>query len=136
MLFSACQSDQRDLGPYYYPYEELKDGMVYEYRAVDRDSVFPDYRYLRTLENEEQEQVLVSQLYGPAFYIELISTEILVEHGSIMRDYRLYETNDQGKSLTISTRIEDNNIFPFYVDEETGFLRFKMIWNEIREPDM
>ncbi|MEM6725027.1 MAG: hypothetical protein AAF598_13400 [Bacteroidota bacterium] len=86
--------------------------------------------------NEEQEKVLVSQLYGPAFDVELISTEILVNSGSIMRDYRLFETNDEGKSLTIQARIEDDNIFPFAVDEETGFLRFKMVWNEIREPDM
>ena len=48
-LLSSCDDDQQDLRDYYFPLRELTDGLVYEYRDLNYDSLSADFWYYRTV---------------------------------------------------------------------------------------
>ncbi|MEM7105317.1 MAG: hypothetical protein AAF502_19420 [Bacteroidota bacterium] len=136
IFLSSCESEQNELEAYYFPFEELKEGLVYEYRSVNNDSLVPEYWYYRTFDGENGERFLAAQAYDHLFNVTQFSREEFVGNGSLMFDYRLYEYDSTGTAQIIEPLIEDANVFPFTISEDSGFLRFKMKWQEILEPEM
>jgi len=89
---ASCSS----LGPnaeYYYPVEDLADGMVYAYESVGAVQQPEHYWFHRSIETLDS-LVLTSTFYSADFEPRQFVNERIVESGSIMRDLRLYTPTD------------------------------------------
>ena len=131
ILSCGCnQSGKRDIRDFYYPLKSLKDGMVYEYRAVQPDSLAPYYWYYRT--HQQDEQVFLTGTY---YEVDLIpkqfTREELVNNGMLLNELNLYRTDTlTGKQTPYAANIVAPNTFPFYVSNPGGIFLYHISWQE------
>jgi len=95
-LFLACGeqgSQKRNIKPYYFPIESLKEPLVYEYQSVN-DTLGPQYLYFRTLETDTA-TYFTSNIYNQFFEVEQFSVEEVVGNGMLQKDYFLYVFDHQ-----------------------------------------
>ena len=130
----GCKEATRNIQSYYLPLEEIKDGMVYEYQAVNNDSLAPFYWYFRLMEKTER-KILTSTYYDHTFTIQQLSNEEVVSTGVILDDLFLYATDTiTGVQQQNPVRVEWDNAFPFEVTDSTQAYLYKIYWTEIENP--
>lgn len=99
----ACNNSKRNIQAYYIPLEEIEDGLVYEYHAVNTDSLVPFYWYFRLFEKMDR-TLLSSTYYDHTFTVQQLSTEEIVSTGVILNDLYLYGLDTlTGKAATKSS---------------------------------
>jgi len=96
---------------YYYPIEDLSDGMVYSYESVGPLPQPPHYWFYRSVQTTDS-LVLTSTYYSADFEPRQFVNERIVESGSLMRDLRLY-TPTSGASETIIANVLAPAMFSF-----------------------
>ncbi len=102
------------LGPnadFYYPVDELADGMVYAYESVGPLPQPPHYWFYRSVETPDS-LVLTSTYYSVDFEPRQFVNERIVETGSLMRDLRLY-TPTEGASDAVIANVLAPALFSF-----------------------
>ncbi|MFK8057918.1 MAG: hypothetical protein AB8F78_17460 [Saprospiraceae bacterium] len=98
--FASCSS----YGPnadYYYPVDDLADGMVYSYESVGAIQQPPHYWFYRSIETLDS-TVLTSTFYSADFEPRQFVNERIVKSGSLMRDLRLYTPTEGASDAVIS----------------------------------
>ena len=128
LLFS-CTREKENLQAYYYPINEIAEGMVYEYQSPLQDSVQhpPYYWYYRVVEGENGTKAFVGVYYNHDFDIEQLVRERVVSNGVKTDDVRLYEYDDTGQRFDIQAEVKQNTAFIFEADE-TQFLPYQLAW--------
>ncbi len=118
-----CQLDKvKKIESYYYPIEELKEGLVYEYRSVKDDSIAPFYWYHITSQKDDS-TYLASNYYDHDFSNTQLSIEQILSDGVILKDYYWFDKLPNGKAIRQKATIRNKNIFPFNVNiSKKGFL--------------
>ena len=77
----ACSSDsKRNIKAYYLPLNELADGLVYEYQAINNEQLPPFYWYFRTTQIKDQ-TILSGQYFDYQFRIQQLTKEEIVSNG-------------------------------------------------------
>ena len=132
--FIACQNE-RSLRPYYFPFKNLTEGLVYEYQPLDTVGT-PFYAYYRTLYEAEKTYLTVmfyDHTYAPYQFV----SERLVNSGALLERQFLYEPDSTGKQLQIPVRVAANNTFPFKTatGAPPGILLMEMTWQQPSQPD-
>lgn len=123
-LFFACTGGKRDIRAYYFPVDDLRDGKVYAYTALEGDTTDRRYCYYRTI-LPDSGQFLVSTQYDRYFGIVQILREKIVDNGSLARQTTLYETDTASvQSHPVEAAIESPNLFPFRVTDSLGVFLF------------
>ncbi len=134
LIMFSCKEATRNIQSYYLPLEEIKDGMVYEYKAVNNDSLVPFYWYFRLMEKTDR-KILTSTYYDHTFTIQQLSNEEVVSTGVILDDLFLYATDTlTGVQQQNPVRVEWDNAFPFEVTDSTQAYLYKIYWTEIENP--
>ncbi len=114
--------------------EEIKDGLVYEYKGVTNDSIAPFYWYFRLSENRDR-TILTSTYYDHTFTIQQLSNEEVVSTGVILDDLFLYATDTlTGVQQQNPVRVEWDNAFPFEVTDSTQAYLYKIYWTDTENP--
>ncbi len=136
LVFSCfqCKSDQKSdsLKAYYFPIEELKDGMVYEFASLDnRKSV--DYWFMKSIDLDTA-IYLTAQVYNEDFEVQQFSREEIVQNGVLQLDNYIYEIDSLGQQTRTDGQILSGNAFPFLADTSTVFL-MKIKWVYHVEPE-
>lgn len=130
----ACNNSKRNIQAYYIPLEEIEDGLVYEYHAVNTDSLVPFYWYFRLIEKMDR-TLLSSTYYDHTFTVQQLSTEEIVSTGVILNDLYLYGLDTlTGKQQQNPVRVEWDNAFPFEVTDSTNAYLYKIYWTDIDNP--
>lgn len=133
-IFSSCTTEvKRNIKDYYYPIESLKEPLVYEYQAVNNDTIGAQYWYFRTLETDTA-TYFTSNIYNRFFEVEQFSVEEVVSNGMLQKDYFLYLFDTTGTQVRIPAEIEYENAFPFEVKDSSGIFLQKMKWTFQKEP--
>jgi len=96
---------------YYYPVEDLADGMVYAYESVGPLPQPPHYWFYRSIETLDS-IVLTSTYYSADFEPRQFVNERIVQSGSIMRDLRLF-TPTEGASDAVIANVLAPALFSF-----------------------
>ena len=132
-LLAACtDGDTRQLRNYYFPAEQLRGGMVYEYLSEQGDSVVTEYWYYRSFLRDSG-LFLAGTYYDEQFTIGQIVREKIADNGVTAREYFLYDTDPAtGKQNQIRTVIESPEVFPFAAKDSAVALRFSLTY---RPPD-
>jgi len=131
----SCTDQTRNIQSYYLPLEEIKDGLVYEYQAVNNDSLAPFYWYFRLTEKPDR-TILTSTYYDYSFTVQQLSNEEVVSTGVILDDLFLYATDTlTGKQQQNPVRVEWDNAFPFEVTDSTNAYLYKIYWTDSENPN-
>jgi len=135
-LFFACGNDERgkkNIRDFYYPIEALKEPMVYEYQAINNDTMGAEYWYFKTHETDTA-IYFTGNNFNRNFEVGQFSSEEIVENGSIQKDYVLFTYDSLGQQVQIPAEIEFANTFPFEVKDSTGVFLQKMKWTFSENP--
>ena len=126
-LSSCVSNDQIDIREYYFPVEQMEEGLVYEYRSLGNDSLGPSYWFYKSIETD-------SALYFTGTYYEADFTprqffrSEIVSNGCLMEDYYLYAVDSLGKTQRLAAEVQAPNAFPFIVRDSGGIFLFKLHW--------
>jgi hypothetical protein len=124
---AACTGGgKRDIRAYYFPVENLRRGMVYEYEVAQNDSISPEYWYYRAFLRDSG-QFLTGTYYDHRFQIGQIIREKITPTGALARECHLYEPDATGEGqLHTRAQIESPNVFPFGVTDSLGVFLFRL----------
>lgn len=112
--FFSCEDDQRDIRDYYFPLKDLKDGLVYEYRELEMDSLSPDFWYYRTLPTDSA-FYFTKAYYQNDFVPRQLYRELMVDNGIVIKDLYLFEADSSGQQVQTKAEVISSNVFPFEV---------------------
>lgn len=124
---AACKNaGKRDIKAYYFPTDDLKKGLVYEYEVTQNGVTSPEYWYYRSFLRDSG-IFLTSTYYDQFFRIGQISREKIVANGAQAREYFLYEPDSlTGGQIQTKAQIKAPDIFPFRVKDSTGVFLFSV----------
>jgi hypothetical protein len=118
-FFLSCQPNQSEnpkldgLKAYYYPVNELEDGLVYVYENTTLNNQ-PEYWLHKTVYDEAGNQFLVSSKYNLLFNQTYMIREWIVADGSLIKDYRIFQQDSATDKSIISTATINQNVrYPF-----------------------
>lgn len=133
-LFCSCDQAIQDKGflKYYYPLDELKEGLVYEYHPVNTDSLPIDYWYYRVHE-VNGEEYLTANNYNSDFEVQQFVREKVAWEGVQLVDFILYRRNPDGTQEQIDVDIQKNEVFPSYTLDSTKQYTMKLKWDLPKE---
>lgn len=125
--FFSCQTtdEKRNIKDFYFPIEQLKDGLVYEYKPINNDSLPTEYWYYRTIE-QDGNTYFMGNYYDDRFIPLQFFREEVVGNGTIMVDYFFFLGDSTGKQERFPLKILVGNSFPFEVKDSTGVFLFKV----------
>lgn len=128
MMLTSCGDDGvKNIREYYFPLKQLQDGLVYEYRSVNNDSLAPNYWYFRSIVLDSA-VYFTGTNYAPDLTPLQFSREELVKNGMLLQDLQLYETDSSGQQQRIEAEIIAGSVFPFEVRDSGGIFLFKTTW--------
>ncbi len=127
ICFAACTGDgKRDIKAYYFPIDELRRGLVYEYEVSQNGVVTPEYWFYRSV-SRDSGIFLSSTYYDQFFRIGQICREKVVDNGTQAREYMLFEPDSiSGEPIQTRAAITAPDIFPFQVKDSTGVFLFSV----------
>lgn len=130
----GCQEDgtkYRDIRGYYYPLNELQDGLVYEYREVNNPGLGSSYWYMRSI-IQGQERYLSSTYYEQDLLPVQQMRERMVSNGMLLEDLYLYsrDTLEGGRQPRSSAEIVAQATFPFQVRQSGGIFLYHVQWRD------
>lgn len=158
LSFWRCQSDgNRDIRNYYFPIQDLENGLVYEYQAMNMDSLTPKYWYYRSFFNDDG-IFMTGTYYEQDFTPLQFVREELVSNGVIQDTLYLFEYNfskpaidslpenqrnsffvyhpdSSSQVARVNVEILSQTLFPFQVREEGGVFLYKVKWRPASQPD-
>jgi hypothetical protein len=125
LVFGACDG-RRNVRDFYYPVDQLHDGQVYVYDLVAGQDTVRDYWYFRTFVRDSG-IFLAATNYAPNFEVSQIVREKITPSGSLAREYIMYESDSAtNKSITLRTKIDAPDVFPFEVRDSLGVFLFSI----------
>lgn len=136
LFFFACQSGDgsKNIREYYFPLRQLQDGLVYEYEAVNGDSLAPNYWYYRSFVQEDG--IFFTGTYYDAADLTPLQfvREEMVSNGMRLVDLYLYEPDSTGKAERTDAEIIAGSVFPFEVRDSGGVFVYHVKWTSPGEP--
>ncbi|MDP4998646.1 MAG: hypothetical protein NWQ41_06775 [Saprospiraceae bacterium] len=135
IFFVACEFDRgyRDIRDFYFPMRELKEGLVYEYRSVNNDSLAPYYWFYRSMQTDSG-MYLTGMNYGHDFIPTQFVQEAWVSNGMLLDTLFLYFTDTSGRQQPLEVEIEAGNLFSFSAGPESGVLLYRVKWQDPYQP--
>ncbi len=133
-VFLACnQSEQYPLKDYYFPVETLKEGLVYEYRAAENNSLSPEYWYYCTFQTDSS-LFFTGQYYNASFEVGQFFREKVVTSGTLMKSYILYLPDTSNQKTRVDINIIEPNVFSFEQTDTNTILLFKTEFSDPAVP--
>jgi len=137
-LLSGCstENERRDIRNYYFPLRGLTEGLVYEYAAVNNDSLAPEYWYYRSL--LPGDSIFLSATYYESDLLPRQQlTQKLTSNGIILKDMYLYETDSTRSDVQLQIPVDviADDVFPFYVRDSGGIFVYHIKWDLPQEAE-
>ena len=123
LLSAGCR--ENTLESYYYPLDELREGLVYEYRGAGNTQDPPFYWYYRTIE-QEGATYLVGMYYDLNFTPYQFMREEKVSNGMLLVDTYFYGNDSTGRQVQSPVEIEAGNAFSFEPPDPKQILFYKI----------
>ena len=135
VLQLACgESDEKlNIREFYYPLEVLKQPMVYEYQAINNDTIGAEYWFFETHETDTA-MYFTGNNFNRNFEVVQFSSEEVVQNGTIQKDYVLFSYDSLGQQFEVVAEIEFGNTFPFEVKDSNSIFLQKLKWTFSENP--
>ena len=131
LIFLSCgaENTSRNLESYYFPIQKLGDGLVYEYRNPQHDSVAPFYHYFRNVKKRDS-IFLVGMQYNYLFEPQQLTVEEKISNGMLLTESILYQNDSIGKQISMPMEIEVGSVFPFELKSKDGVFVYNVKWHD------
>lgn len=131
----SCSDDSnhRNIEDFYFPVENLAEGLVYEYRHPT-DSMAPFYHYFRNVKSGDS-LFLVGMRYNHEFEPEQLTTEEKISNGMLLTQSILYQKDSLGKQVSVPMEIKVGSVFPFEVRDSGGVFIYNVKFTDFSEPE-
>ncbi len=132
---SGCglTENKRDIRDFYFPLKKLTEGLVYEYRSVNNDSVGPSYWYYRSFITPDS--VLLTGTYYESELLPLqLFKEEVVSNGMLLDEMYIFERDSTGRQHRIDVDVQAGSAFPFSVRDSGGIFLYKLSWETLLDP--
>ena len=126
-LLAACSS----YGPsaqFYYPIDELTEGLVYAYEGTGEQAFPPHFWYYRSVIGRDS-TTLAATYYDAALEPRQFTNERIVSSGALRRDLRLYAPTDSNSQQVVATVLEPA-VFSFEAPDPDRLLVSAVQWQE------
>lgn len=132
---ASCQNEKayQDIKSYYFPAEDLEEGLVYEYRPVNNYSLGPSYWFYKSVITDTA-LYFTGNFYEADLVVRQFFRAEIVDNGCLMQDYFLYLTDSTGQQTRYDAVVEAPNAFPFMVRDSGGIFLFKLLWTFQKAP--
>lgn len=120
LCLGACQTGAEPSARFYFPVEELGQGLAYVYEGVGEAPAPTHYWYYRSLQTPDS-TMLVSTYYDADFQPRQLLNERIVREGSLLRDLRLYLPTDTASDIT-EARVLQPAMFSFQAPDTDRLL--------------
>jgi hypothetical protein len=111
LLAAGCRQSQ-PLEAFYYPLENLSEGMAYEYQSAGDPADPPFYWFFQT-QQEAGATFLTGMYYDHLFTPYQFIREERVSNGMLLVGYDLYENDSTGRQVQFAAEIHGGNVFSF-----------------------
>ncbi|MEO0877412.1 MAG: hypothetical protein AAFY48_22665, partial [Bacteroidota bacterium] len=118
---------------YYFPLRELTDGLVYEFRDLNFDSLSADYWYYRTIPTDSA-FYFTKAYYQSDFEQKQLYREVMVNNGILLKDLFLFENDSNGQQLQTQAEILSPNVFPFKVTGSEDYYIYQVRFQLSSQP--
>jgi hypothetical protein len=132
IAWSSC-TQQGDIRAYYFPMKDLTEGLVYEYRPVEDDSLPVVYWYYRSFVYPDS-VFLTGTKYGENLLPEQFTREELVGNGMLTVATYIYELDSLGNQYQAPVDILAGSSYPFEVSEDGGVFLHSLQWRSKVDP--
>ncbi len=134
LSLNSCQKAPKEAGflAYYYPLEELKEGLVYEYQPVENDSLPVNYWYYMVQE-VDGEKYLIGNNYNSQFEVQQFIREKVGENAVLLEDFILYEDAEDKKKRPIKVSVISNEVFPAFKLDSLKEYKMALKWDITQE---
>jgi len=128
--FCGCKKDvqEQNFLKYYYPFEELKKGLIYEYIPVKNDSLGLNYWYY-SVHKVEGVEYLIGNNYNQNFEVQQFVREQINGDIISLKDYILYENHQGAEIGQTSVEILKDEVFPINLIDTTRVYQNKIKWD-------
>lgn len=134
LLGCSGENKRRDIRNFYFPLRGLTEGLVYEYAAVNNDSLAPEYWYYRSL--LPGDSVFLSATYYESDLLPRQQlTQKMTSNGIVLQDMYLYEADSTREDVQLQIPVEviSDDVFPFYVRDSGGIFVYHIKWHPPQE---
>jgi len=129
-FLNSCQEDQKDSGflTFYYPIEELKEGLIYEYQPAINDSLPVNYWYY-LVQEVEGVPYLIGNNYNSQFEVQQFVRERVGSESVLLEDFILYEDAEEDKKTPLKVSVLSNEVFPSYKLDSLKSYKMSLKWD-------
>ena len=125
LMFSQCMSpDEPDFENYYFPHDNLEEGLIYKYEMSG--SMAPEYWYLKSF-IEKDSIILTITVYDAQQRQSQLSRERRYPSGWVQKDLFLYEYDSSG-TQRIDVDIIHDDLYPFRVQDSLDVTLYAASW--------
>ncbi len=129
LILVACQtenSESKNLKSYYFPLEELKNGLVYEYQSLI-DSTSEYWFYKQFISGDSV--MLLGQNYDRHLQVRQFQSELITESGARLLELDLFDEGPNG-SINTQVNITSADLFSFNKMDSTEKLIYHVNWED------
>lgn len=125
IILSACSSDlPLDIKEYYYPVDQLQDGLVYQYISTNNGQDGLDHYWFFKAHDVDQAKHLTGQFYNHNRQTLQFFRQKITPSGALLDEYRLY--TEDSIAQTIPVEVLYNNVYPFAIADTTAVYLYKL----------
>ena len=123
----SCQTKESTINirSYYYPTEQLKEGLVYEYAAVNNANLPPEYWFFKSIETDTALYLIGT--YYDEFFIQRQSFRSEIVGNGVLLVNQVISSMDSLQEHH-SANVIYNNVFPFEVRDSGGIFLMQLKW--------
>jgi len=132
LVFSCQKSKPNSFNDFFYPINEWKEGMVYEYRPLGNSELPTEYWYIRKL-NQDSSIYLTGQYFDHTFTPRQIFNGIMETHSLRIKDYILYDYDSLGNVIPSPAEIISPHSFPFGNLDSANVFSLQLKWQNPTE---
>ncbi len=134
LFFSSCKdNDTINIRSFYYPVNQLSEGLIYEYHPVNNDSFPKEYWFFKSIQTDTA-LYLTGTYYDEFFAVRQFFRSEIVSNGVLLTDLFISEVDSAGQLTQHPAEVVYGNVFPFEVRDSGGIFLMQLKWNFSDDP--
>lgn len=129
----SCNEPQTNYKDWYFPIENLTDGLVYIYGPADKPWNASQFWHISSVKTDSGWH-LITKIYDESRTLRQEIREWEVPSGLIAQSYTLYTIDSMDRPLALSLEITKPNLFPYTIPDPSKVYAFQFKLKDPAEP--
>lgn len=125
LYLTGCRPEfPKEIKEYYYPVDDLDEGLVYHYQSTTNDLAGLDHYWFFKGHNINEDKQFTGQYYDHNKRVLQYFRQYISTSGALMDEYRLYTSDTLAQVIPVE--VIYGNVFPFTVRDSTAVYLYKL----------